>query len=314
MIAYLIRRLLLGLLTVVGVCLFTFSLFYLIVPPDRLARQNLHAKNPSPQQIHAWEAQHGYDKPRAQQFVTFTTQLLTFQFPDSDVNGESVGQKIRTGMGPSLMLAIPEFFVSLLVTIPLALLLAYYRGTYLDTAGTMVCVFMMSMSILLYIIVGQFIIGKMLRLAPIVGFAPGLQGFRFIVMPLIIGVVSGMGGTIRFFRTAVLEEMTQDYVRTSRAIGVSEAGVLFRHVLKNSMIPILTSVVMSIPFLFLGSLLMESFFGIPGLGSITMDAISSSDFAVLRVMVYIGSLLYILGTILTDISYTLVDPRVRFGS
>jgi peptide/nickel transport system permease protein len=217
-------------------------------------------------------------------------------------------------MGPSLSLAIPEFIASILITIPLSLLLAYYRGTYLDRLGTLLAVLVMSVSILVFIIAGQYIIGKELRLAPIMGYEPGWGALRYVAMPAFIGGITGLGGSVRFYRTAMLEEMGQDYVRTARAKGVSESGVLFRHVLKNAMIPILTSVVMTIPFLFMGSLLMESYFGIPGLGYITMDAINSSDFAVLRAMVYIGSLLYILGTILTDISYTLVDPRVRLGN
>jgi peptide/nickel transport system permease protein len=124
--------------------------------------------------------------------------------------------------------------------------------------------------------------------------------------------VSGIGSGSRWYRTIFLEEMGRDYVRTARAKGLAESAVLFRHVLKNAMIPILTGAVVVIPLLFMGSLLMESFFGIPGLGSYTIEAIQAQDFAVVRSMVFIGSLLYIVGLLLTDLSYTLVDPRVRF--
>jgi len=132
-----------------------------------------------------------------------------------------------------------------------------------------------------------------------------------VILPVIIGVIAGIGTGTRWYRTIFLEEINKDYVRTARAKGLSEIRVLFKHVLKNAMIPILTGVVVVIPLLFLGSLITESFFGIPGLGSYTIDAISSQDFAVVRAMVFIGSVFYIIGLILTDISYTVVDPRVR---
>ena len=135
---------------------------------------------------------------------------------------------------------------------------------------------------------------------------------RFLILPVLISVAAGIGSSTRWYRTIFLEEIGKDYVRTARAKGLSELAVLFRHVLKNAMIPILTGVVVVIPLLFMGSLLVESFFGIPGLGSYTIDAINAQDFAVVRAMVFIGSVLYIVGLILTDISYTVVDPRIRF--
>jgi peptide/nickel transport system permease protein len=314
MLAYIIRRLLLGVLTVIGVMVITFSLFYLVRSPESLARQNLTAKNPTQQQIKGWLAQHGYDKPRGQQFKVFMQQLSTFNFGKSDADGEPVGDKIKRGIGPSLMIAVPSFILGLIATVTFALVLAYHRGTYLDTWGTFLCVVIMSVNYTLYIIGGQYLFGKVLRLWPIMGFASGVTGWKFVILPVLISLISGLGSTARFYRTFFLDEMYQDYVRTARAKGVSESRILFRHILKNAMIPILTTTVMVIPSLFLGSLLLETFFGVPGLGSLTMDAIDSGDFAVLRAMVYIGSWMYIIGIILTDISYTLVDPRVRVGS
>jgi peptide/nickel transport system permease protein len=173
------------------------------------------------------------------------------------------------------------------------------------------CIAMMSISTLFYIIGGQYIASKVWHLVPISGYAGGLDAARFLVLPVLIGVIGGIGASSRWYRTLFLEEMGKDYVRTARAKGLAESVVLFRHVLKNAMIPILTGVVVVIPTLFLGSLLMESFFGIPGLGSYTIDAIQAQDFAVVRSMVFIGSVFYIAGLILTDISYTLVDPRIR---
>jgi peptide/nickel transport system permease protein len=134
-----------------------------------------------------------------------------------------------------------------------------------------------------------------------------------VVLPVLIGIIGGIGSGTRWYRTIFLEEMGKDYVRTARAKGLAEPMVLFRHVLKNGMIPILTGAVVVLPLLFMGSLITESFFGIPGLGSYTIDAINSQDFGIVRAMVFLGSVLYIVGLVLTDISYTLVDPRVRLG-
>jgi peptide/nickel transport system permease protein len=170
---------------------------------------------------------------------------------------------------------------------------------------------MMSISTLFYIIGGQYVASKVWHLVPISGYAGGIDAFRFLILPVVIGVVSGIGASSRWYRTLFLEEIGKDYVRTARAKGLSEGVVMFRHVLKNALIPILTGAVVVIPLLFLGSLLSESFFGIPGLGSYTIDAIQAQDFAVVRAMVFLGSVFYIIGLILTDLSYTLVDPRIR---
>jgi peptide/nickel transport system permease protein len=193
------------------------------------------------------------------------------------------------------------------------LLLAFFRATYLDIWGVVLCVAMMSISGLFYIIGGQYLISKLWNLVPISGFAGGADALKFVMLPVIIGVIGGTGASVRWYRTLFLEEIGKDYVRTARAKGLRETTVLFRHVLKNGMIPILTGVVVVIPSLFLGSLVMESFFGIPGLGSYTIDAIQAQDFAVVRSMVFLGAVLYIIGLLLTDISYTLVDPRVRLN-
>jgi peptide/nickel transport system permease protein len=215
-------------------------------------------------------------------------------------------------MKPSLLIALPTFLLGILVEITFAMILAYCRGTYLDYVGTIVCISMMSISGLFYIIGGQYLFGIVLKLFPISGYDTGWYALKFVSLPILIGVVAGIGGDLRFTRTIFLEEINKDYIRTARAKGLPEEMVLFKHCLKNALIPLLTTVVMTIPFLFMGSLLMESFFAIPGLGSFTIDAIQAQDFAIVRSMVYLGSILYIVGLLLTDISYTLVDPRVRF--
>jgi peptide/nickel transport system permease protein len=216
-------------------------------------------------------------------------------------------------MGPSLLLTVPLLFLSLGVAIPIALLVALFRETYIDRMGVFLCVLAMSVSILLYIIGAQYLIGKLLRWFPISGFDTDPRVvLRFLALPVWVGVVASVGGDVRFYRTVFLEESNRDYVRTARAKGCGEARVMTHHVLRNSLIPLLTQIVLAIPFLFTGSLLLESFFGIPGLGAITVDAINGNDFSTLRTMVYIGSLLFVGGQILTDLSYGLVDPRVRF--
>jgi hypothetical protein len=200
------------------------------------------------------------------------------------------------------------------VDITLSLIIAFCRGTYVDRWGTVICVLMMSVSTLFYIIGGQFLFALWLKLFPISGFDWGGSLAKFVFLPVVIGVVDGIGGGVRFYRTVMLEESGRDYVRTARAKGLTEGVVMFRHVLKNAMIPILTSAVMAIPFLFMGSLLEESFFSIPGLGSMTITAIHAQDFAVIRSMTYVGAVLYIIGLLMTDISYTLVDPRITLGA
>ena len=244
-------------------------------------------------------------------FFNKSLKMFALDFGRAD-DGRDIAYEIRTRMGPSLAIALPVFVLSLFVTISFALLLVLFRATYLDFWGVVLCVAMMSISSLFYIIGGQFVVAKIWNLVPISGYAPGLDGVKFLLLPVVVSVIAGIGTSTRWYRTIFLEEIGKDYVRTARAKGLSELVVLFRHVLRNALIPILTGVVVVIPLLFMGSLITESFFGIPGLGSYTIDAINAQDFAVVRAMVFIGSLLYIAGLLLTDVSYTLVDPRVRF--
>lgn len=325
MIAYLIRRLLYAIPILIGVNLLTFALFFVVNTPDDMARMQLGIKRVTPEAIEKWKQQHGYDKPLllnqlATGTATFTdtiffeksASMFLFDFGYSD-DGRSIGREIQSRMFPSLAIALPSFFIGLLLYITFALLMIFFRASALDIAGVTLCVVLMSISSLFYIIGGQFLASKLWHWVPISGYAGGIEGLRFVVLPVIIGVAGGIGASGRWYRTIFLEEISKDYVRTARAKGLSELRVLFRHVLKNAMIPILTGVVVIIPSLFMGSLLMESFFGIPGLGSYTIDAINAQDFSVVRAMVFLGSVLYIAGLILTDLSYTVVDPRVRLS-
>jgi peptide/nickel transport system permease protein len=323
MLAYIVRRVFYAIPILIGVNLITFALFFVVNTPDDMARMQLGSKRVTPEAIEKWKAERGYDLPllwnsgatgagKLTQTIFFqkSAKLFVFEFGASE-DQRDIGTEIRARMWPSLALALPVFLVGLAVCITFALLMAFFRATYLDFWGVVLCVAMMSISTLFYIIGGQYIVSKLWHLVPISGYAGGLDAERFLVLPVVIGVVSGIGASSRWYRTIFLEEIGKDYVRTARAKGLAEGTVLFRHVLKNALIPILTGVVAVIPLLFLGSLLSESFFGIPGLGSYTIDAIQAQDFAVVRSMVFIGSVLYIVGLILTDISYTAVDPRIQ---
>ena len=328
MVAYLIRRLLYAVPIILGVVVLTFWLFFVVNKPDDMARSVLGDKAANDHEaIEKWKRENDYHLPLFVNWkaggtaaVTQTlffqkcARLLVFDMGRSDTTKREITGEIRRRMGPSLAFAVPTFLIGLVVNISTSLILAFCRGTYLDRWGTILCVLMMSISGLFYIIGGQYVFSTALKLFPVSGFDWNQPTAKFVFLPVLIGVVSGIGGSVRYYRTVMLEEIGSDYVRTARAKGLPEMRVLFRHVLKNAMIPILTSVVMAIPFLFLGSLLMESFFSIPGLGSMTITAIQTHDFAVVRAMVYIASILYILGLLMTDVSYTLVDPRISLGS
>jgi len=323
MISYLLRRILYAVPILIGVNILTFALFFVINTPDDVARMHLGQKRVTAEAIERWKQSHGYDRPlfynRTQDGVrvftetllfTKTINLFVFNFGSSD-QGRDISYDIGQRMWPSLALAVPTLLVGLWVNISFALLMAFFRGKYFDLGGIILCVVLMSISTLFYIIGGQYLFGKILKLVPISGYHSGINALKFLILPVIIGVIGGIGAGSRWYRTIFLEEIGKEYVKTARSKGLPEIVILYKHVLRNALIPILTGVVVVIPTLFLGSLIMESFFGIPGLGSYTIDAIQQQDFAIVRVMVFIGTLLYIIGLVLTDISYVIVDPRIR---
>ncbi|WP_145248082.1 ABC transporter permease [Pseudomonas oryzihabitans] len=324
MIGYLLRRLAYGVLILIGVNLLTFLLFFTVNTPDDMARLAIGGKYVTAEAIEDWKAEHGYDKPllinttrEGMEQLTDTlffersASLLVFDFGTSD-SGRDIGREIAERVGPSLALALPTFVLGLAASVGFALLLVFFRATRLDFWGVVLCVVLLSISSLFYIIAGQWLFAKTLRLVPFSGYEEGWNLLRFLALPVLVAVIAGLGSQARFYRALFLEEIGKDYVRTARAKGLAERQVLLRHVLRNAALPILTGVVSAIPLLIMGSLIAESFFGIPGLGSYTIDAINGQDFAVVRTMVFLGSVLYIVGLILADLSYTLADPRVRF--
>ncbi len=325
MFKYLLRRVLYAVPILIGVNLITFALFFMVNTPDDMARLNLGNKRVTAEAIERWKVQHGYDKPlfvNAEAtgigqltdtlFVQKSLKLFAFDFEAGD-DGRDIGREISHRMGPSMAVALPTFFVGLLVYVSMALAFMLIRGGAAELWGLVALIAMMSISSLFFVIGGQFFIGKLWHWAPISGWGDGLSALKFIFVPVLVGVLASVGESVRFYRTLFLEEAGRDYVRTARAKGLSAGRVLFKHILRNCAIPILTGVVVVLPRLFLGSLIVESFFGIPGLGSYTIDAIQSQDFAVVRAMVFLGSFLYIGGLILTDLSYAVADPRVKLS-
>ena len=323
MIKYIFKRFLYAIPILIGVNLLTFTLFFVVNSPDEVARLHPGNKRVTPEQIQSWNEERGYNNPlfynqSEKGIKSFTKtifyqksfKLFIFEFGISD-SGRDIKYDIKQRMWPSLAIALPSLLVGLLLNITFALFFVFFRSTYIDYVGVIFCVGLMSISSLFYIIGGQYLISKLLHLVPISGYAHGFEAIKFLVLPVIISVIYGIGSGTRWYRSLFLEEIEKDYVKTARSKGLSEFSVLFNHVFKNALIPILTGVVVILPLLFLGSLIVESFFGIPGLGSYTIDAIQSQDFAIVRAMVFLGTILYIFGLILTDISYTLVDPRVR---
>ncbi|MBA4175697.1 MAG: peptide ABC transporter permease [Leptothrix sp. (in: Bacteria)] len=327
MFNYLTRRVINAVLVLLGVNLLTFMLFFTLNTPDDMARLNLGGKRVSQESIEKWKAERGYDKPlyfaadrpggeklTETIFWERSVSLFALKFgrADSESAGD-IGHEVASRMVVSLQMALPLFILQVIASTALAVLLVMFRRSRFDFWGVVACVLMLSISSLFYIIVGQFLFSRVLKLAPISGYAPGLDAVKFLVLPIGLSLLARLGGEARLYRAMFLEEMAKDYVRTARAKGLSEQLVLYRHVLRNALIPIVTSAGSYLPYVFLGSLVFESFFGLPGLGAYVIEAIGRQDFAVVRSMVFVGSLLYIATYVLIDVAYTWVDPRVRLA-
>ena len=312
MIAYIIRRLLYTIPIIFGVMLVTFILFN-VVSGD--VSDQIAGKAASAETIAEIRAEYGWDKPLFlswdSQFINHLKNCLTFQFGRSWSDRELIITKIAQGALPSLSLTVPMFIGEVVISISLALIVAFFRGTIFDVLSVFICVVLMSVPFLSFILFGQYFLAFKWGLFPVY-FWPDLPLPQYVALPILIGIVAGLGGNLRFYRTVMLDELRNDYVRTAFAKGLGTGSVLFRHVLKNAMIPIITQVILAIPFLFLGSLLLERFFGIPGLGYLMIDAIGARDFQVINAMTFIGAILFVVFNLITDICYSIVDPRVNF--
>jgi peptide/nickel transport system permease protein len=269
-------------------------------------------KNATPETIEEIREEYGLNKPLFlswdSQFINHFKNALTFDFGRAR-DREPVIDKIKRGAGPSLALTVPMFFGVIIISVSLALVVAFVRGSMWDILTVVICIAGMSIPYLSFILFGQYFFAYKWGLFPVF-FSPDLSTAQYVALPVLIGIVTGIGGNLRFYRTVMLDEMKSDYVRTAFAKGLDTRRVLFKHVLKNAMIPIVTRVVLAIPFLFLGSLLLERFFGIPGLGYLMIEAIGSRDYFVINAMTYISAILFVVFNLITDICYSLVDPRV----
>ena len=317
MLRYIVRRLLELIPTTIGILVLTFVLFNVV---GGSSAEVVLGKNATKASIEAFNKRYGYDKPLIintksgesffdSQFFHFVANVAKGEFGVSTEHREPVLDVLKRGVGPSLSLTVPMLVGGTLLGLSLALGCAALRGSVFDRSVLVMSTVLMSVNYVVWVLAGQFFLAFKMRLFPVWGY----ESAFYIVLPAMIGVLSSLGVDIRFFRTAVLDEIYQPYVRTARAKGLSRTKILVKHVLRNSLIPIITFISLSIPYLFTGSLLLETFFGIPGLGSVSLNAINSADLAVVRAVVLLGALLYQVVNLVTDLAYAALDPRVRLG-
>lgn len=310
MLKYVLRRLGETIPTTIGILLLTFVLFNVV---GGSPAEVVLGKNATAESIAAFNRKWGYDKPLIlstdSQFVNFVGGLCKGDFGYSLENQEPVLDVLKRGAGPSLSLTVPILLGGVIIALMLALLAAATRGGWVDRAVLLVSAILMSVNYVIWVLAGQFFLSYKSGLFPVWGYSSAY----YLVLPVLIGIFSSLGTDVRFFRTAILDEVYKPYVLTARAKGLSRWTIMTRHVLRNALIPIVTYVSLSIPYLFTGSLLLESFFGIPGLGSVSINAIHSADMAVVRAVVVLGSLLYQFVNLLTDILYAFLDPRIRLS-
>jgi len=307
--AFLVRRLLASIPIVLGVALLVFSLFHLVGGDPA---QVVLGKHASEAQLVQVRHQLGLDRPLPSQFLGYLGEIVTLDFGKSFATGRPIRTMISDGIGASLSVAVPAFVLSVIAAVALSLLAARFRGRAVDRAIVILSVVGMALPALAYVLFGQYVLAYRLGWFPVSGYDSGfLARVPYVAMPALIWFAVSLGYDLRFIRNSILDETQQDYVRTARAKGLREARVYGKHVLRNSMIPILTYVLEQVPFLILGSLLLESFFGIPGLGAMIIDAINNSDFPVVKAAATVIALLYVAANLLIDVLYAIVDPRVE---
>jgi peptide/nickel transport system permease protein len=309
MLKYIARRVLYMIPIMFGVTLVTFVLFNMVGGDPAAQAAGKHA---TAEQIEVLRRELGLNGPLYQQYLFFLKQILTLDFGRSWSTKQEISTMFADGIGPSLSLTLPAFIIAQLISIALSLLLARYRGTVFDRATKITCLGLLSLSSLVYILWGQYVLAYQLDLFPISGWDSSFTGrWEYLGLPILIFVLLSLGSNVLFYRSVFLDEIYHDYVRTAKAKGLSDGKILFKHVLRNALIPIITRVVLSMGFLILGSLLLESFFGIPGIGGIAVLAIQNSDFPVIKAVTVLGAVLYMIFQLISDILYAVVDPKVQ---
>lgn len=309
MVKYIVRRIAYMIPILIGVTLITFLLFNVVGGDPAAQAAGKHA---SVEQIETIRRELGLDRPLPMQYLFYLKQIVTFDFGRSWSTKQEIATMFFDGVGPSLSLTLPAFLISQAITLALSLILARWRGTRFDKSAKVFCLAMMSMSSLVYILWGQFVLAFQWNLFPISGWDSSWAGrWEYLGLPTVIFVLLSLGGNVLFYRTVFLDEIYHDYVRTARAKGLSEGKILFKHVFRNALIPIITHVILQMPFLILGSLLLESFFGIPGIGGLVVQAIQNADFPVIKAMTFLSAILYMVFQLVSDVLYAVVDPKVQ---
>ena len=257
--------------------------------------------------IHSLQLRRHVDNPFDSQLVFYFRRLLALDFGKTVHSHEPVLRVLQRGVVPSLSLSIPIFLGSLFLSLLTALLSAYYRGRWPDHLFVLLATALMSVNYIIWVVAGQYLLAFKLGLFPVWGY----ESLYYLLLPIFVGILSSFGRDMRFYRTVLLDELYRDYVRTALAKGCSNWRVLWRHVLPNALLPVITNVSMSLPFLFTGNLLLESFFGIPGLGGLSISAIDEADMGVIQAVVFFGAVAYMVVNLVTDLLYAWADPRVR---
>ena len=309
MLAYLIRRLWQMVPTLIGVVLLVFVLFKFFGSDPAIILGGLNATQ---EQIAAIRQQLGLDQPWYYQLWIFLKQIATFDWGKSWATNEAVATLFATRMPATLTVMVPILILDTVLSIPIAIGVAYVRGSLTDRSLMVVTTVALSISFLVYIIVGQYVFGFQLGWFPVQGWSDSLWTnlTTFVPLPAMLAVLVGISPQSRLYRTFFLDELGHDYVRTARAKGLVESTVLFKHVLRNAMIPILTNVGYALPGIFVGSFLIEIFFSIPGLGREVYLAVNRGDYPVIQAVTVYLAMLTMLINLATDLLYNVVDPRV----
>ena len=304
MFRYILKRLGQGLLTLLAVAGVTFVLFHVV---GGSPAEVVLGKNASAEAIADYNRQHGYDRPLAEQFATYIVNVAQGDLGESVEYRIPVATLLGDGAAVSLSLTVPILLIGTALALLIGLVCAALRGGWLDRGMLAATTALMSVNYVIWVVAGQYFLAYRWRLFPLWGY----ESWAFLALPVLIGVVSGLARDVLFYRAVILDEIGKPYVRTAIAKGLRPSAVLFRHVLRNSLIPVITNVSLAIPFLFTGSILLEGFFGLPGLGGIGLNAVHSSDAPVVQAVVLIGAALYLVANVLADVAYAWADPRVR---
>jgi peptide/nickel transport system permease protein len=311
MTVYLLRRLLQMIPTLFGVILLVFLLFHWVGGDPAYV---LAGKFSNPDDIANIRRQLGLDQPLIVQFGIFLGQVLRFDFGLSWATQEPVSHILLSRLGPSFAVLIPILLLETVLGVAIALAVAYLRDSWIDRALTLGLTTAMSISLLIYIIVGQYLFAYQLGWFPVQGWANhGESWVRYAVLPVLLGLAVSLAPAVRLYRSFVLDEMGQDYVRTARAKGVGEARLMLVHVLRNAAIPIVTNVLANLPGLLVGAFLLERFFSIPGIGREVILAVERSDFPVIKAVTVMVACATMVFNLIADLSYQWIDPRVRLA-